>query len=193
MAAWATIAEARALPGPNGGVLADATKYPDAAITAAIAAAQEAIEHAAGVYFTPTAFTETLDGVSGQYVRLRTRRATAISSVTLDGAAVTNYTRYADGRLYRLAGWGAVAPQTLIVTGTAGYAAVPLRVKHAALLLVKSALVDTHVSDRATTITGQDGSSQFFVTAGVKDALFSVPEVNAVIADYGIRCGLMVA
>lgn len=188
--AWFTLEDARAF---DAGLLADATKYPDATIEAQRAAAQDAIEHAAGVYFTPTAFSETLDGTTGQYVKLTTRRPTELTAVTLDGTAITDAVLYADGRIYRSGGWAATAPQTLVIAGVAGYPFCPPRVAHAALLLTKRWLVATHVSDRATTFTGQDGSSQYFVTAGVKGAMFDVPEVNAVIEDYGIRKGRMVA
>jgi hypothetical protein len=191
--AWFTLEDARALPGPNGGVLSDPAKYPDAMIESFRATAQDSIEHAATVFFTPTAFTDVLDGTTATYTRLVTRKPTSLSTVTLDGTTITDAVLYPDGRLYRAGGWSANAPQTLIVAGIAGYPSCPPRVAHAALMLTKRWLVDTHVSDRATTTTNQDGSSQYFVTAGVKGAMFDVPEVNAVIEDYGIRKGRMVA
>lgn len=193
MADWFTIADARALPGPNGGVLANAAKYPDAAIVAARATAQDAIEHAANVHFTRTVFVETIDGNGRCEVRLRAVRPLELTTVVVDGLTVADAVLYPDGRVYRAAGWPATTRRNIVVTGVAGYDSCPPRVAHAALLLTKRWLVDTHVSDRATTVTGQDGSSQYFVTAGVKGALFDVPEVNAVIEDYGVRRGRMVA
>jgi hypothetical protein len=190
---WFTTADARALPGPGGGVLSDATKYPDAVIEAARAMAQDAIEHAACVYFTPTAFSEVFDGTGRGVLRLGTVRPLMLTAAVVDGVTVTDAVLYTDGRVYRAAGWPATARQNVTISGTAGYAAVPPRVAHAALMLTKRWLVDTHVSDRATTVTGQDGSSQYFVTAGVKGAMFDVPEVNAVLGDYGVRRGRMIA
>ncbi len=187
-----TLADARMLPGPNGGVLKDPIKYPDAAILAARDMASDAIEHAANVRFTPHYFTETLDGARGQYVRLRTARPRSLMAVTINATTVTDAQLLADGRVYRELGWAA-DPRGIVIAGTAGYDRVPARVAHAALLLAKRWLVDTNISDRATTTTNSDGSAQYFVTAGVKGALFDVPEANAVIEDYGIRKGRMVA
>jgi hypothetical protein len=60
------------------------------------------------------------------------------------------------------------------------------------MLLAKRVLVETKVSDRTTLRTTTDGTTEHLVTAGVRGMIFDVPECNAVVAEYGVRDGLMV-
>ena len=111
---------------------------------------------------------------------------------------------YDDGRLYLATGWStgwsASSPgaatrgrRNVVIKGTYGYPYPPPRVSRAALLLAKRFLVDLPVSDRATSLTTQDGTTQFLVTAGVRQAITDVPECNAVIREYGVRQAFAIA
>lgn len=191
MADYFTVAEARA----QESALLDATKYPDATITTMRLAVEEALERACGVAFVPrTATDERHDGPgTGIDLLLEWPRPSAVTAASVDGTAldaagIAELIAYSDGRVYRPAGWGSTRGGVLI-TYTHGYAVIPGRVKRAAIQLTKRFLVATPVSDRATSII-QDGSTQFFVTAGVRGAITDVPEANAIIAQYGVNASV---
>lgn len=183
-----TLAQARAVK-----PLDNVTKYPDAAVQAAGDLATDALEHACAVHFTPTSFSEVLDGNGRCDLMLWTAKPTAIASATVAGLDVTSTVLvYSDGRVYRPNGW-ACGRQNVTVTGTAGWPVCPPRVARACLLLAKRFLVDSPVNDRATTLINEDGTTQYLVTAGVRSALFDIPEANAVVQDYGLQQGYLVA
>jgi hypothetical protein len=191
MPSYFTIAEARAMP-----PLGNATKYPDADITAARDTAESALEDACGIAFVPRAFTLTIPARAyTTSTILLPPRTTAITSATDAGVAIDVSLAEFDpsGSVYLPAGWTA---RRISVTGTAGYAAPPLRVKRAALLLTKRLLVDTPVNDRATQITNPGGVSESYVTAGrllgKQVQMFDVPEINVVVRLYGMRHGDMI-
>ncbi len=185
-APYFTIGEARRLS-----PLQDAAKYPDADIDAARQLAESALEDACGVAFVPREFTERIDGRGRTDLLLPVVRPLAVTAVTVDGSTLSvgdlaGLELYDDGRLYFESGWSA-GRRNVVVTGTHGYAAVPPLVKRAALRLAKWALVDSPVSDRATSMTTEDGTTQFLVTAGVRQAVFDLPAANAVVELYGMR------
>ncbi len=115
---------------------------------------------------------------------------TGVGGVAVD-SSVVSWTQ-SDGRVYREGGWTA-GRRNVVITGTRGYPYPPPRVGRAALLLAKRFLVDSPHSDRATSITTEDGTTQFLVTAGVRQAVTDVPEANAVIEEYGLRGAFAVA
>jgi hypothetical protein len=78
----------------------------------------------------------------------------------------------------------------VVVKGAAGHEIPPARVGRAVALGVRAALVESGVSDRATSITGPDGTSQNLITSGIRGNLFDIPEMNAVIQTYGMRYGV---
>lgn len=183
-----TPAEARA----QESALANETTYPDPLIAAMALAAEEALEHACGVAFiSRTATAEPHDPPAGCDLILDWARPTAVSAVTVDGSALAApalaaIVKYKDGRLYRREGWG-VNRGGVLVTYTHGFAAVPGRVKRAAIQLTKRWLVDSPVNDRATQLVNPDGTTQWFVTAGIGGNITDIPEANAVISEYGVR------
>jgi hypothetical protein len=181
-----------------------ATSYPADVIVAARTLAETALEEAARVPFVPTYFRRTLDGDARTDLLLPVVRPLSITSVTVDGDAVDTSTvrLYDDGRLYCArgwvsgpsAGWMVGRPRSsVVVTGTYGYPYPPPRVSHACLLLAKRWAVDSPVSDRATSMTTEDGTTQMLVTAGVRQAVFDVPECNSVIREYGARAAYAIA
>ena len=178
-----TIAEAR-MTKP----LDDVATHPSQRIIDARTLAETALEEACSVAFVPRYFTERLDGKRDTDLLLSTVRPLTITACTVDGVTVapSELELYADGRVYRQAGWGTLR-RGVTITGTHGYASPPPRVSRAAILLAKRFLIDSPVSDRATSLTTEDGTTQFLVTAGVRQAVFDIPECNAVVELYGLR------
>lgn len=179
-----TLAELRA----SDPVLADVTKYPDAALGRVRSLAQESLEDACGVAFVPRSSTETVSGdgsqvlfVSRPYVRSLT--AAAVGAIALN---ITGVTAYGDSGLYRAAGWPA-GLGNVQVTYEHGYTAPPLRVAAAAKILARTLLLQGPVSDRATQISGVDGAIINLATPGFRGATFGLPEVDVVVAHYSYR------
>lgn len=186
-----TIAEARRVKPFN-----DTGAYPASAIVTARTLAETALEDAARVPFVPTYFKRTLDGDTRTELLLPVVRPLSVTTITVDGATVDPSTviLYDDGRMYLQRGWGSgVTRGNVVVTGTYGYPYPPPRASHACLLLAKRWAVDSPVSDRATSMTTEDGTTQMLVTAGMRQAVFDVPECNAVIDEYGYRKAFAIA
>lgn len=174
--------------------LDNTTTYPAARIAEARTLAETALEEACHVAFAPTYFRLRLDGNGRTDLLLPIVRPLTVTAATVDGASLTaaDLELYDDGRVYYEGGWSA-GRRNVVITGTHGYPFPPPRVGRAALLLAKRVLVDSPVSDRATSMTTEDGTTQFLVTAGVRQAVFDVPECNAVVIDYGLRDAFAVA
>ena len=181
-----TIAQARALK-----PLDDTVKYSAQAIIDARTLAETALEDACGVAFVPRYKRETVSGSGSRELLLTQPRVTAIRSVSLDDAAQTaaDYVPSGPGVLYTANGWTRGFGNYEVVYEH-GWPEAPPRVSEAARALAKHYLVDKPVSDRATSMTTDDGTTQFLVTAGVRQAAFSLPECNAVVDQYrhdGVR------
>jgi hypothetical protein len=195
-----TVADARTIK-----PLDSTTSYPTANIVAARTLAETALEEACIVPFVPTYFKCTLDGNGKTDILLPVTRPLTITSAVIDGTAATvsDITLYDTGNLFLGVGWSrdwsSASPASqarrgnIVITGTHGYAAPPPRVSRACLLLAKRFLVDSPVSDRATSLTTQDGTTQFLVTAGVRQAVFDIPEANAIVDQYGMRRAYAIA
>lgn len=169
--------------------LDNTSTYTTAKLIAGRTLAEAALEDACGLSFVPRYFREKVDGLGVGDVLLTRPRPLTITAATVDGTAVSDLTTlelYRDGRVYNPNGW-AEGRRNVVLTGTAGYQFPPPRVGRACLLLAKRFLVDSPLNDRTTVFNHGDGSSEFFVTAGVRDAVFDVPEANAIVQDYGVR------
>ena len=187
--AYFTVAEARSASF-LGGALSDVTKYPDADIDAMRVAVEEALEHACGVAFVQRDASENLDGTGGFDLFLPYPRPQSVTSCSIGGLALTSdqlaaLVLYRDGRVYNPSTWPRGRGNVAIVYQH-GYLDVPGRVKRAAMILTRRFLVDSPVSDRSTTLINPDGTTQYMVTAGVRDAIFDVPEANAIVNEYGV-------
>ena len=184
-----TIADARLLT-----ALSNTSTYPSALLAKGRTAAETALEDACHVAFVPRYFSYRLDGNGKTDLLLPNVRPLTVASATIDGSAVTvdDLILYEDGRVYLASGWTA-GRGNVVIRGTWGYPFPPPRVGLAALKLAKYILVDDPNSDRATSMTTQDGTTQFLITAGVRQAVFSIPECNAVVDQYGMRDAFSVA
>lgn len=171
--------------------LSDTGRYPDQAIIDARTLVESALEDACGVAFVPRYKRETVNGTGFTNLVLASPRITAIRSASLDGTDFTvdelaTVVPSGPGVVYTQNGWTrGFGNYTLAYEH--GWPAPPPRVTNAALLLARRYLVDSPVSDRATSLTTDDGTTQFLVTAGVRQAVFDIPEANAVVQQYSLN------
>jgi hypothetical protein len=179
-----SIAQARALD-----PLGDTARYTTQMITDARTLAETALEDACGVAFVPRYRRESFSGIGMTQTMLGMPRVTASRSLQLDGSDVTDLSTVVpigSGTIYYPAGFTR-GFGNYTVAYEHGWQSPPPRVTNAALLLARRYLVDSPVSDRATSLTTDDGTTQFLVTAGVRQAVFDIPEANAVVAQYGLN------
>jgi hypothetical protein len=92
--------------------------------TTYLGVASAAVREAAGVPISRTTSTFTLEGASGQWLRLPGPPVVSVDSVSIDGTAVTDY-RLRSERLWRAVGWTGCEPSEVEVTQTHGLLAVP--------------------------------------------------------------------
>lgn len=108
--------------------------------TLVLSIASAELEAAADTKFSSTSATYTVEGTGQQSIPLPRYPVIAVQSVTVDGVAVTDYTRIGSN-LYRIAGYGGTSPYaaTVVVTYTYGYTTVPDDVKGAVLEMAAQA------------------------------------------------------
>jgi hypothetical protein len=182
-----TIAEAKALT--------ELASKSAAEIAAGRTLAEQAFEHATGYTFVPRYTRQTLSAVHGTVLRLPKRplrSIRAISETTSIGGTpttltTTDYAATADG-IYRPATW-TPGPNNVVVGYEYGADEPPERVKRAVLLLAKTWLTTGPIDDRATGIPTEGGTIPL-LTPGIRGSTFGIPEVDAVVEQYGIRQGI---
>lgn len=159
--------------------------YADGVVNEAIALAEDVLEEACDVAFTPrTATVVVSTDVAGRLV-LPKNRVTSVTSVTgaTTGAITLTDLRIVGGSYLVLpASWP--VDENLTVVLTHGYATVPRRVKRAAKLLARQELIRGPVDDRATQLSVGDGGVINLSTPGVRGANTGIPEVDATIQQY---------
>lgn len=102
--------------------------------------ASAAVREAAGSPISQTTSTVTVDSEAVQWLRLPGPPVTAVASVKLDGAAVTDW-RLRSGMLWRAAGWtGTDGPSEAEVTYTHGLPNVPADIVDLVCRMVAAAL-----------------------------------------------------
>ena len=92
------------------------------------------VREAAGCPITVTESTIVLSGVREQFIALPGGPIRSVSTVTLDGTAVTDY-KIRDNRLWRLAGWGDI-DEDVVVTYTHGFDSPPADITRLVCLMV---------------------------------------------------------
>lgn len=180
-----SLADARAVPPLN-----DTAKYPAKKVTATRTLVEQALEDACGVAFVPRFTLETFSGKGSTTIMLSQPKVRAVRSITRDDVAVTG----SDLTSAKVAGTGVVYWPSVWSAGYSnftvgyehGYDGAPERVKRAALKLTKNWLIEGPVDDRATSMSTEDGTFSL-VTPGVRGALFGIPEVEAVVQQYGMH------
>lgn len=194
MPEYFTLPELRELP-----QVGDSSKYPDSRCESVAAAVVTTIDGevfgSSAVGFVPRTVTETLDGNGRGALVLRTPYVRSLTSVTVDGVAVTVGDLVANGGILRYADAGPTWPvgrQNVVVTYSAAYgtgSTPPPDIKEAALQLTRYRLLagaaTSEVSARALS-RSDDGGTINFATAGA-DRPTGYPDVDAVVIRYRDR------
>ncbi|MEU6295012.1 hypothetical protein [Streptomyces erythrochromogenes] len=103
--------------------------------------ASTAVREAAGAPISSTTSTLTVEGESGQWLRLPGLPVTAVATAKIDGVTVTDW-RLRSGMLWRSAGWtNCDGPAEVEVTYTHGLAAVPADIIDLVCRMAAAALV----------------------------------------------------
>jgi hypothetical protein len=182
-----SIADARALIPLN-----NATTYPTAKIVEMRTLVEQSLEDACGVAFVPRYAYETINGSGGTLLQPRWPKITAVRSVSFAGVAlgVTPLATVAPSGslLYYPSTWTA-GFSNVTIGYEHGHQTPPERVRRAAIRLAKRWLVEGPVDDRATTFSNDDGTYSL-VTPGRRGEIFDLPEVNAVVQQYGLTVGV---
>lgn len=180
-----TLAEARALS-----PLGNTTLYSTAKLAAYRTLAETALEDACGVAFVPRYAREKVDGNGGTDLLLPDPRPLSVEAATVNGSVVvsSDIELYRSGRAYLATKWTA-GRHNVVVKYTHGYAFPPPRVGGACLKLAKRFIVDSPIDDRVIQSTSPDGVSQLYMTAGIANAVFDIPECVAVVEAYGLDKG----
>jgi hypothetical protein len=157
--------------------------------------ASYAIEDACAVAFTPRYGEYLFDGDNSRSVNLQVAGVREILSATLDGEAIdVAELDLRGGMIRRRAGsyWTREKPGVIRYSHAISDVA-PLRVARATKLLAREMLFadagegdGSAVPDRATSLSSEAGTFSL-VTAGIGDALFEIPEVNAVVQEYSAQ------
>lgn len=171
--------------------LGAAARFPDDRLREARAAAEEALEEACGVAFSARVSVCRIDGLGGHDLLLPVVEARRVLSLEIDGedVGVDGLEVYPEGVIYRQDGFP-VGRRNVRAVVEHGFDVPPARVGHAVKLLCRYLLVDSPVDDRASSFSNEDGTTTTFVTAGVRGAVFSIPEANAVVHQYRVRAGV---
>lgn len=182
-----TISEARSLS-----PLDKTAVYSTQQIIDARTLAETALEDLCGVAFVPRYTTETFSGNAGTQLLLRPRTS-AIRSVSADGVAYTTTELTAlvpqqTGLVYNPNRW-ANGYGNLTIGYEHGYTSPPPRVSQACLLLAKNWLVKGPLDDRMTSMSSEDGTFSL-LTPGVRGSYVGIPEVDAVIQQYGLSASI---
>ena len=166
--------------------LDDVNRYPDAMLVRAREALISEMSDRAGVKFTGGEFTVTVDGNGGTDLFLPIGKPRSITSVTIDGTALTG-TDLTDilvdsraGVLYRAAQWNS-GRLNITVTGVSGFAQPPGGLAPAVAKGVRYMVVDSPTQDRAISVSSEDGSTSNLMVAGLRGAIFAIPELNMLV------------
>ena len=180
------VAEMRAFDG----AFASATTYPDAKMRAARTAAEQRLEKACRVAFTPRARRVVLAGNGTDTMRLPDNAVRRIVSLTVNDVAFTADELAALdvrewGRLTRGDAYAFDDGAVVEVFYEHGLDYPDAPVVQAAMLLTREYLVRSALSSRATVEATDVGF--FRVSVAGPDRPTGIPEVDAVITDFGRR------
>lgn len=152
---------------------------------------EQALEDACGVAFVPRYERETVSGgrVTGtdillKWPRVRTVRAVSVAGTAFTAEELDTLSPWATG-VYRSGGW-TVGFHNIVVDYEHGHDFPPMRVSEAALLLLKNWMTQGPVDDRTTSFSTDSGTFALS-TPGLRGIVFGLPEVDAVVNQYGQR------
>jgi hypothetical protein len=179
-----TLAEFRALPDCSG------SAFSDAEINAAAAYFVAIVEREIGEPFIPRSYTDTLDGNYACSLVLTHPVIRSLTSVTVDGVAVTvglltaasGVLRYLDGST-----WSNATPSNVVVTYSAGrFTTCPADIKNAVMWATRDRLLSQSdqngVDIRRTSVTTDYGTTSYVLPGEKRPTGY--PELDALIASY---------
>jgi hypothetical protein len=170
--------------------LVNETKYPDSAVIEARDTATERLERAMKVALVPRGRRVSLDGDDTSLLILPDRAVTSVYSVKQSGVAVGfGYSVVEWGAIQASAGGGYFAKPTAAgeqyaVHYVHGWEEPPLPVRRALRLLAVEMLVPSSLPARASSLATDAG--QFRLTIAGRDGYTGLPEVDAVIDQFGM-------
>lgn len=188
-----TLAELRALPD-----VSSTTTYPDARVEAVAAYIVAVIEREVGTSFVARTVTDEVHDGGGDTIVLTRPHVLSVTSVSVDGVALTTSLRTQGGVLRQFSDAASYSPLSfasgsgnVLVTYSAGYSATPpADIKDAALWGTRARLLDTGsnavINDRRSSISNEAGGTTSFVLAG-DERPTGYPEVDAVILGWRAR------
>jgi len=166
--------------------LDDVNRYPNATLIRAREALVSEMSDRAGVKFTGGEFTITVDGAGGTDLFLPVGKPRSVTSVNINGTALTG-TDLTDikvdaraGVLYRQAYWPS-GRLNITITGVSGFAQPPGGLAPAIAKGVRYMVVDSPTQDRAISVSSEDGSTSNLMVAGLRNAIFAIPELNMLV------------
>lgn len=125
-------------------------------VTVYLDVASTAVREAAGCPISQTTSTVSLEGEEGLWLRLPGPPVTAVASVLLDGALVTDW-RLRSGRLWRAAGWtGCDGPSEVEVAYTHGLPTVPSDIVDLVCRIAAAVLISHRSEEDGTGIAAAD-------------------------------------
>lgn len=146
-------------------------------------AASAEVREAAGCAISQETSTVSIGGTSSRWLTLPGGPVTAVSSVEVDGVAVTDW-KLVDGRLWRACGWQGCEPSIVTVAMTHGFADVP-----ADIVLLTAQLAAAGINAGLTEFAARSGiqseqesiddysSSKTYVTGvGASATVMELPE-----------------
>lgn len=121
--------------------------------------ASAAVREAAGVPISQTTSTLVLEGETGQWLRLPGQPVTAVTTVAIDGAVVTDW-RLRSGMLWRAGGWTAAdGPSDVTVTYIHGLPTVPADIVDLVCRIAAATLIAYRAEDGGTGLAAKDERS----------------------------------
>jgi hypothetical protein len=175
--------------------LDDPNRYPDRILLAARAQLENELSERAGVKFAGGEFTVTCDGNGQTDLFLTVGKPRTITSVTINDTALTAEqlatvkvdertgvvyypARFTAGRL------------NVTVTGVSGYAQPVGGLSSAMSKGIRYMVVDSPTFDRAISVSNNDGTTENLVVAGLRGAIFAIPELNTILENARLTYGI---
>lgn len=180
-----TISQLRAL---GDAALSNSTTYPDETLIDARSRVTTLFEDFCGIAFVPRYGRCKLDGNWRQTVWLPNGRISALTSVTIDGTALTTdqltlTAFYPSGQIYRW-GWWPITylPQNIVVEYEHGYPYTPQDLARAAMIQARYELGVTEFDQRATSHQTELGLTR--IAQPDEDHPTGIPWVDATLLRY---------
>ena len=175
--------------------LDNVNRYPDRVLLAARAQLENELSERAGVKFNGGEFTVTLDGNGTSDLFLPIGQPRSITSLKIDDVAIdstalaTVKVDTRQGIVYFPAGFPS-GRLNITITGIAGHTQPVGGLPSAMAKGIRYMVVDSPVQDRAISVSNEDGTTQNLVVAGLRGAIFAIPELNVIVENSRQQFGV---